>query len=79
MTLGFGNQPADQIYLGFGDPPVPTMPPGLRSQLPEATIVPEPAGLMLFFIGSAFLARRRGHCEVRSKRAFDKLGYRTLS
>ncbi len=61
-TLGIaieGGSPADQIYMGFGDEPVPAGgSPGLRSRIPEANI-PEPATLMLLVLGSAVLGRSR--------------------
>jgi hypothetical protein len=63
-TLGIaiqGGGPADDIYMGFGDAPVPAGgSPGRRSDLPEATIIPEPATLVLLIAGAAALARSRG-------------------
>lgn len=62
-TLGIaiaGGSPRDDIYMGFGDGPVPAGgSPGRRTDVPEATIVPEPAALLLFATGAAALIRRR--------------------
>ncbi len=62
-TLGIaiqGGSPSDDIYMGFGDGPVPAGgSPGRRTDLPEATIVPEPAALLLMLAGAAAWTRRR--------------------
>ncbi len=50
-----GGDPSDLVYFGFGDPPVD----GRRSRDPDATIVPEPASLMLLGLSGLALRRRR--------------------
>ena len=47
------------IFFGFGDDPVEWRSIGQRSEIAEATIVPEPAGLMLLGLGVLALRRRR--------------------
>jgi hypothetical protein len=54
-----GGGPLDEIYLGFGDDPVHAGAHGMRSEIPEATIVPEPATLMLLACAGLVLRRRR--------------------
>jgi hypothetical protein len=62
-TLGIaiqGGSPNDRIYMGFGDNPVPAGgAPGTRTSIADATIVPEPASLMLLGLGALALRRRR--------------------
>ncbi len=50
-----GGGPNDDIYLGFGDGPAG---PGPRSVIPEATIIPEPATLLLLCGGLSLLRRK---------------------
>lgn len=55
-----GGSPNDRIYMGFGDDPVPAGgAPGTRTSIADATIVPEPASLMLLGLGALALRRRR--------------------
>ena len=55
FRLGGGSQ--DPVYFGYGDGPVP--PGGGRTAIAEATVVPEPAGLMLLGLAALVMRRRR--------------------
>lgn len=52
-----GGVPDDTVYFGFGDEAVPNL-TGV-SAVADATIVPEPASLMLLGLGALALRRRR--------------------
>ena len=56
----FGNQGLfARVFLGFGDDPVRTSQIGVRTQMPEATIVPEPGTWALLLLTGLFGAHRR--------------------
>jgi hypothetical protein len=60
QLIGYANQgPSARVYFGFGDDPVLPWEPGVRTQLPEATIVPEPVACLLLLLGGLLIARRR--------------------
>ena len=57
---GFGGGGGQaQIYFGYGDPPIPGSAFGVRTEIADATVVPEPAGLMLLGLGVLAMRRRR--------------------
>ncbi len=62
-TLGIaiqGGTPNDDIYMGFGDNPVKAGGmPNTRTSIADASVVPEPASLMLLGLGALALRRRR--------------------
>jgi hypothetical protein len=47
------------IYFGFGDDRVQIWDVGVRTGLPEATIIPEPGTAALLLLGGPLIARRR--------------------
>ncbi len=65
-----GGGPTDQIYMGFGDSPVPAGgSPGTRTSIADATLgIPEPATLLLVSLGAAVLAGRGRTTGVRNQR-----------
>ena len=54
--FGFGGQ--HQIYFGYGDAPIPGFAYGVRTEIADATVVPEPASLMLLGLGVLAVRRR---------------------
>ena len=53
----YGGDSSDTVYFGFGDDAVNTLTG--TSTVADATIIPEPAGLMLLGLGAMALRRRR--------------------
>ena len=54
-----GPGPDDFVHFGYGDASVGTGAIGERTTIAEATVVPEPAGLMLLGLGALAVRRRR--------------------